>query len=408
MSVSRNEVFNGVKGDCILNYLKYFNVVESHCIDYMHSVLEGVIKTFFNYWFNSKLSCDYSLASKMQEIDNRLLNIKPPKYIPSTPRSIYTHNLWRAHEFSTFLLFYAAPVLNGLMKEIYYENIKKLVIIMENLLLPVINKNSLKNVENLIFEFLQEVEIIYAKNIMLSGAHELTHLVDCAISFGPLNSVNLFPFEELNRKLLFFTNGFDLIGEEILKIFSTCKFILKYTSKIENHEIKKFIESHLTIKSSNKKNVNKLKKIICLGKCEEKDKDQYLSSFKIFDFTYLTNSFRLYTKIIYNGIYYCSHLIATKRCDSCFVSSSGQSGLIEKFITDENEKLYVLAKKIIKIRDTPFFSSSFPNLRSQLYICIISDTFFIEEIKNINKTFLIKIANNRHFLSCFNISHLFN
>ena len=62
---------------------------------------------------------------------------------------------------------------------------------MENLLLPVINKNSLKNVEKLIFEFLQEVETIYAKNIMLSGAHELTHLVDCTISFGPLNSVNL-------------------------------------------------------------------------------------------------------------------------------------------------------------------------------------------------------------------------
>ena len=72
----------------------------------------------------------------MQEIDKRLLKIKPPKFIP---RSIYTHNLWRAHEFSTFILFYALPVFNGLMGIEYYNNLKKLVIIIENLLLPIIN-----------------------------------------------------------------------------------------------------------------------------------------------------------------------------------------------------------------------------------------------------------------------------
>ena len=125
-AIETNEVVNGVKGYCSLNHLKYFNAVSSTCIDYMHSVLEGIVKTFFNYWFNCKMSCEYSLANKMQEIDNRLLKIKPPKYIPCTPRSIYTHNLWRAHEYSTFLLFYALPVLNGLMKEIYYENLKNL------------------------------------------------------------------------------------------------------------------------------------------------------------------------------------------------------------------------------------------------------------------------------------------
>jgi hypothetical protein len=54
---------------------------------------------------------------------------------------------------------------------------------------------------------------------MLSGVHELLHLVECTITFGPLNSFSLFPFEELNRKLLRFLHGYDLIGEEL-------KFIL--------------------------------------------------------------------------------------------------------------------------------------------------------------------------------------
>ena len=103
----------------------------------MHTVLERVAKNFFNYWFNGKISCNYSLAKYMIEIDKRLLKIRPPKYIPSTPRTIYTHNLWRAHEYSNFILFYALPVFHGLMNSDCYENLKKFVIILENLLFPV-------------------------------------------------------------------------------------------------------------------------------------------------------------------------------------------------------------------------------------------------------------------------------
>ena len=55
----------------------------------MHTVLERVAKNFFNYWFNGKISCNYSLAKYMIEIDKRLLKIRPPKYIPSTPHTIY-------------------------------------------------------------------------------------------------------------------------------------------------------------------------------------------------------------------------------------------------------------------------------------------------------------------------------
>jgi hypothetical protein len=39
---------------------------------------------------------------------------------------------------------------------------------------------------------------------MLSGVHELLHLVECTIQFGHLNSINCFPFEEVNRKSLNF------------------------------------------------------------------------------------------------------------------------------------------------------------------------------------------------------------
>ena len=54
---------------------------------------------------------------------------------------------------------------------------------------------------------------------MLSGLHELLHLVECTFKFELLNRVNCFPFEELNRNFLAYVNGKALIGEEFIKIF---------------------------------------------------------------------------------------------------------------------------------------------------------------------------------------------
>jgi hypothetical protein len=60
MSITNKMIINGVKRNCTLNNLKYFNSVDSTCIDCMHAVLEGVIKSLFNYWFNGKINASYS------------------------------------------------------------------------------------------------------------------------------------------------------------------------------------------------------------------------------------------------------------------------------------------------------------------------------------------------------------
>jgi hypothetical protein len=46
----------GVKGSTILSKLKYFrNPAASTNIDYMHSVLKGVVKRLFKLWFEQKV-----------------------------------------------------------------------------------------------------------------------------------------------------------------------------------------------------------------------------------------------------------------------------------------------------------------------------------------------------------------
>ena len=395
-----------MKGNCLLNSLKYFNCVDSTCIDYMHSVLEGVVKNLFNYWFNSKSNAVYSLSKYMQELDRRLLKIKPPKYIPCTPRSIYTHHLWRAHEYSSFILFYSLPIFQGLMSTDCYENLKKLIIFLEVILSPVINIVILKKVEDLIKEFVQELSELYDERIMLSGVHELLHLVDCTLQFGPLNLINLFQFEELNRVLVTFLHGFDLVGEEIFKKFLTSKLLLYYSVGITNIDIKNYILKNLKFKSSNKKRLNgKDISVKFLSKAYSSKNKTYLEAVNKLHSKDLT-SMIIYAKIIFNGTYFTSKIMQTKRCDSCFVTANGIYGLIETFFID-NEIVYVIARKIVVLYN-PFFAKKYPELKSKLSICAVSNEYFVEEINKIYKSFLIRPEDDSCFLSSFSTSHLFN
>lgn len=125
--IIKNKPVCGIKGRSILSNLKYFNPVTSTCIDYMHSLLEGVIKNFFKYWFTPEFAAEsFCLRKYMQEIDDRLLNIRPPKYVPSVPRSIYTFTLWRAHEYLTFIIYYSIPVFHLNSTNCFqYENLNR-------------------------------------------------------------------------------------------------------------------------------------------------------------------------------------------------------------------------------------------------------------------------------------------
>jgi hypothetical protein len=60
---------NGVKGKIGLSELRFFSPFYNTNIDYMHSVLEGVVKRFFRYWFD--LSCPQSIKTFTLEIDKR-------------------------------------------------------------------------------------------------------------------------------------------------------------------------------------------------------------------------------------------------------------------------------------------------------------------------------------------------
>ena len=109
----------------------------------------------------------------------------------------------------------------------YHNNIIKLVIFIEILLNKEVNVKDLRICQNLVVEFIKELENLYPAAIMLSVMHELLHFVERTLDFGPVNNTSLFTYEELNRIIVRSVKGKNLIGEEFIILFSTAQCLSK-------------------------------------------------------------------------------------------------------------------------------------------------------------------------------------
>ena len=139
------------------------------------------------------------------------------------------------------------------MSDEHFNNYKKLVIFLEIILAKRVVRSHLTLAQQIIESFVSELESLYSSHIMLSGTHELLHLVDNIDTFGHLNPINCFPFEELNRKLVSYIHGFDLIGEKFIKIFSTGQLLSKSLETVSNDKLKESLDKYPPFKTSNVK-----------------------------------------------------------------------------------------------------------------------------------------------------------
>ena len=153
LAISKNKPVKGVKGKCLLSILKYFHPISSSMIDFMHSIFLGVCKLLFYYWFTAPTTNSYSLKSKLNELNVKLLAMKPPNFVAQAPRKLEEYTKWRAHEFMNFFLFFAVPLFKDIMSEDYYKHILLLIIPLENLLCKKILRINLDLVESMLKEF---------------------------------------------------------------------------------------------------------------------------------------------------------------------------------------------------------------------------------------------------------------
>ncbi len=193
---------NGVKGQTWLS-LTSLNLVNGIAIDYMHTVLLGVVRRLLSLWFDSQYGTEsFSVAKLVDVVDSRVAKLKPPHFITRLPRSIREHSShWKASECRSWLYYYSVPILETVLQKDYFQHYLLFVEAMFMLSMESLSVDHVDHCERLLMHFVCMYQTLYGDRFMTSNIHQLLHLCDCVRDFGPLWVTSCFSLEDLNGKL---------------------------------------------------------------------------------------------------------------------------------------------------------------------------------------------------------------
>lgn len=108
----------GIKGPTPLILLPEFNVVDGTPIDYLHLCLHGITGQLSDLWFNTnnnKKEFYIGTPNQVENVDENLLMIRPPRSFTRSPRSINDWCFYKANEELYWLFHYSAPCLDKIL-----------------------------------------------------------------------------------------------------------------------------------------------------------------------------------------------------------------------------------------------------------------------------------------------------
>ena len=403
----------GIKGRCLLSVLKYFEPIRCTNIDLMHSIYLGVCKMLFFYWFVAPMSNKFSLKSKLNELNKKLSEMKPPNFIQQAPRKLEDYKNWRSHEFMNFFLFFALPLFQNIMDENYFKHLVLFVTSLEMLISKRIKRSDLPIISANLKNYVIQAEILYDKHFINSGVHELNHLVKCTIEIGPLNIICCFQFEELNRKVTRFIKGQDLVGDEFIKSWTVSKNLALHISKMysddDENKIIIFIKEHFALRSSNLKKKNTGFNVLKMGQDSKLENTKLEIATEKIGFLLRINSGQeiyFFKSIKINNCVYTTTEVNNK-FSNCCIKYNNQVGFIENIFSC-NESVYFFVKKLTFL-NYPFNFDDNASKSHFAYYYISNNYFLIEHLyfSCLKKLFYFK-QNNFCLVSELVTNHLFS
>ncbi|XP_071820179.1 uncharacterized protein [Apostichopus japonicus] len=253
---------DGIKGPTFLSFTGC-DLVHGVAIDYMHTVLLGVVRKLLHLWFDSSNHKElFSIGKQVYKVDKRLKEIKPPHFISRVPRSIKEHlGYWKASECRSWVFYYAIPVLSGILSDVYLNHFALLVEAMFLLNGDSISQEQLLHCDRLLYQFGCTFSILYGDRYMTAVVHQLVHITDVVRHLGPLWVYSCFALEDTNGSLLKMVKG---TQKPELQIVANLQIMLKLpTLSLLVHEesfIKSFVKK-LTYKKRQAKNCLKVSEV---------------------------------------------------------------------------------------------------------------------------------------------------
>ncbi|KAJ1520379.1 hypothetical protein ONE63_003514 [Megalurothrips usitatus] len=351
----------GVKGPTPLLLLKCFDVTSCVVVDYMHCILLGVVRTHIELLFATEKKKFWLNMSEKRigvghlesAIDERLLKIKPPKFISRTPRSIKQRKLWKASDWLAWLLFYCLPCLVGILRDDQVVHLAMLTRATYLLLKNSVSEEDVNEAHELFLCYAYLFQKNFGECEMVYNVHLLQHISRGVLNFGPLFTHNAFLFEGQNRHLLQLCKSPNLLTVQIAKkfivfnsfpsvaarLFSSAEAPAEFCSELLEKRAKYFVRSG---------------SLVLLGKghpCESLSNEDVtcLSELGVDIEKSLS-----YKKCIYKNIRYKALRVDDKegkRNDSFLVTVENEVVVLKHILQDSNKKVILCVEKMVLLRE---------------------------------------------------------
>ena len=215
---SNQNNYHGVLGPSAFFTMRHFDIVNGCVVDYMHTALLGVLKTYTTMLIDSKNHTeDYYLGTVAQaEINARLVRCKIPSEVNRVTRDLKDVAYWKANEWKTWLLI-CIPILQGILKDPYIEHLSKFVSALSLLISDKISPQDIDIAEKLLKQFNRDAPTYYSNYVLTFNMHLITHAAECVRKWGPLWGYSLFQFEHANGLLGKMFKGTRVVGMQIVK-----------------------------------------------------------------------------------------------------------------------------------------------------------------------------------------------
>ncbi len=211
----KGRVIKGIKGRSVITSI--LDLPLGAPVDYMHCVLEGVVKRFLNKWITSTNQPYYISKRNVKLLDQDFVVQCPPHEFTRPPRSIEKHrNYWKASEHRTWLLFYSLPLLLSFLPPLYIHHFALLVCAVHILLQQSFTEIQLKAAEEMLRDFVSLTPELYGETECTINMHMLLHLAEQAQQWGPLWGFSAFPFEHKNGYIMSHVHSPYRIADQIL------------------------------------------------------------------------------------------------------------------------------------------------------------------------------------------------
>ncbi|KAE8737533.1 hypothetical protein FOCC_FOCC017003 [Frankliniella occidentalis] len=221
-------VCKGVRGDSILNSIPYCNRGNALIYDYMHLVLLGVTRQFFQMWIKGEKNGlptkkghkpPWYIGSKSKTIDRFLISIQRIYEFTRFPKYTAKFKANKASAWLVWLLFVSVPALHNNLREEYFQHWLLLVIAMNLLLQEVIPQDDIEMARLLLSVFAEEAQNLYGKEAMTYNVHGLQHMALMVKRWGGLWATSTFLFEGYNGVIVRNLHGTIHISQEFGNVF---------------------------------------------------------------------------------------------------------------------------------------------------------------------------------------------